>query len=71
MFRKIVEQPEQREFWLHRQGTEEFPRYIKELSAEERRIAPDATSPFRRLLRQVPGGYEPVECLKRPTDTIG
>jgi hypothetical protein len=62
----IVEQPEQKEFWLHRQVTEEFLRYVKELNAEERQIAPDATNAFRRPLRQVPGGYEPVECLNDP-----
>jgi hypothetical protein len=54
MFWQIVKQPEQREFWLQRQATEEFVRYVTELNAEERRIAPDATSPFQRLLRQVP-----------------
>jgi hypothetical protein len=63
MFWQIAEQPEQREFWLHRQAMEEFLRYVRELNIEESRIAPDATSPFRRLLRQVPGGYEHVECL--------
>jgi hypothetical protein len=66
MFWQIVEPPEQRGFWLHRQATEECLRYVNELNAEERRIAPDATSSFRRLLRQVPGGYKPVECLNDP-----
>jgi hypothetical protein len=66
MFWQIVEQLEQRELWLHRQATEEFLRYVKELNAEERQIAPDATSRFRRLLRKVPGGYESVECLNDP-----